>query len=102
MGARRAQRNKSLANANVTALKEQQTRGLLSSSCAGGGRTAGCIRRCEKSNARPYHGRFLPALGRCCTRLETSSSCCCIRIPEKGLLTGRERKEQDMAGKGSR
>jgi hypothetical protein len=36
-----AQRNKSLANANVAALEEQQTRGLPSSSGAGGGPTAG-------------------------------------------------------------
>lgn len=74
-----AQRNKSLANANVAALKEQLTRGLPSSSGAGGGPTAGCIHRCKQSNAHPYHGRFLPVLirnlGRCCERLETSSSC---------------------------
>jgi hypothetical protein len=57
-----AQRNKSLANANVAALKEQLTRGLPSSFGAGGGPTAGCIHRCKQSNAHPYHGRFLPVL----------------------------------------
>jgi hypothetical protein len=55
-----AQRNKSLANANVVALEEQQTHGIPSSSGAGGGPTAGYIHKCKQSNALP---RALPAGG---------------------------------------